>query len=72
MPTMREYPLRGLARVYERLSSEPTLTYENIVTAFKRREHDSSKLRALGFEPRYTLSDTIRDSAAYLESEGLL
>ena len=40
--------------------------YENIFFAFKDRVHDDSKIRRLGYKPKYNIKQSLKDSIDYL------
>jgi len=62
IPREFESAIKMLARLYEKFSNNPAVTYENIFFAFKNRIHDDSKIRALGFKQKYLLDQTIKDA----------
>jgi nucleoside-diphosphate-sugar epimerase len=72
MPRALGLPIRWLACGAERLMDQPPLTYEQAFFAFQHRRHDTSRMRALGFQPRYSLRDTITEAARDFSARGLL
>jgi dihydroflavonol-4-reductase len=62
LPSIFEKPIAYLALIIEQIYPNFPIPYENLTLAFKKRIHDSSKIRKLGWEPRFTLQETIRDS----------
>lgn len=58
LPDFFFLPSFAVARILERFL--PNLHAENIYLGFKKREHDTHKIRALGFKSQYSLEDSLR------------
>ena len=61
-----------IIKIVERLNKNPAITYENIFMAFQNRTYSSQKIINLGFKPKYTLKDTIKDTKEILIQKGKL
>lgn len=71
LPKFLGGPLSNLVYVLE-LVMTPPVSYENIFFSFKDRRHNDSKIRKLGYVPKYSLDESISDSVDYLERVGAL
>tara|TARA_B100000315_G_C14471763_1_gene538688 strand:- start:92 stop:1060 length:969 start_codon:yes stop_codon:yes gene_type:complete len=62
----------NLTYLYEMISANPKIAYENVFFGFKDRRHDDSKIRKLGYKPEYSLEKSVEDTIDYLETLGVL
>jgi len=58
----------SLSLILEKLSNKSDLNYENIFLGFQNREHDNTKIKELGFKPKYSLKNTVKDIISWCEN----
>jgi dihydroflavonol-4-reductase len=62
LPKWAAYLLSIISLLGERLWINMPVTYENIFMSFQNRRHNADKIRQLGWQPRYNLLSTFRES----------
>lgn len=62
LPKIFKIPMINIALLMEKVHKDSSITYENILLAFQNRMYDNKKIAGLGFYPKYTFEQTIKDS----------